>query len=113
MQSGFKGQLPQHFTEGGSAFTSPQKFNAINQEEVERYVDISSCDYFVDLTLPTSSYESLLKSDERNGQWNMIEYERYLDAERTEGLSRVINVPGVVKGGIFEKYALFVFEESD
>ncbi|GMH51545.1 hypothetical protein TrST_g314 [Triparma strigata] len=113
VQSGFKGQLPQHFTEGGSAVTSPQKFNAINQEEVERYVDISSCDYFVDLTLPTSSYESLLKSDERNGQWNMIEYERYLDAERTEGLSRVINVPGVVEGGIFEKYALFVFEESD
>ncbi|GMH76628.1 hypothetical protein TL16_g07147 [Triparma laevis f. inornata] len=109
VESGFTGQLPQHFTSGGSAVKAPQKFNAVNGEENERYVDISSCDYFVDLTLPSSSTPKLLQTDSREGAWTMVEHEIYLDAERTAGLSRVIQIPGVVDGGVYEKYAFYEF----
>ena len=35
VQAGFTGQLPQHFTEGGSRVSSPQPFNAVNREVKE------------------------------------------------------------------------------
>jgi alpha-1,2-mannosyltransferase len=43
VESSFKGQLPQPFTEGGSAVPPPQPFNALNREEPSRYTPVHEC----------------------------------------------------------------------
>jgi alpha-1,2-mannosyltransferase len=58
-EDGFTGQLPQPFT---STTSVPSNFNSFNLEEVSRYVPIESCDYVVDVNLPSSPMRSELSS---------------------------------------------------
>ena len=54
VRSAFTGLLPQPFLVGrAGASTHREGFNDLNLEDASRYVASSSCDYMVDLKLPT------------------------------------------------------------
>jgi alpha-1,2-mannosyltransferase len=103
LPSGFKGQLPQPFTELGSAVDphdQPQPFNAVNREEVTRHIlgGVVECDYVVDLILePTKtrgeSDGSIHMRYPETASWSEIGTFSFLDAERTGTLLRTMFLP--------------------
>jgi alpha-1,2-mannosyltransferase len=103
LPSGFKGQLPQPFTELGSAVDPhdlPQPFNDVNREEVTRYIlgGVVECDYVVDLILePTKtrgeSDGSRHMRHPETASWSEVGAFSFLDAERTGILRRTMFLP--------------------
>ena len=89
----------------------------MNREEKQRYSKVEECDFIVELALPADpatgrgdyGMKSVMQSDERSGAWEIFEDEPYLDAERTSGLHRILQVKGIFEGGAYAKYALFEF----
>ncbi|XP_065840437.1 alpha-1,2-mannosyltransferase ALG9-like [Oscarella lobularis] len=50
IQSAFKGQLPKHYASGSNAtWIIPTGMNDMNKEEPDRYVDLDTCKYLIDL----------------------------------------------------------------
>lgn len=113
VKSGFGGQLPQPYLAGANATSTERSgFNDANQEEPDRYVDLASCDYVVDLELPTpreaqdwqfepwfgrpsaSSGDGMTSEDECPLQWSVLWSARFLHAESTPRLARAFYVPG-------------------
>jgi alpha-1,2-mannosyltransferase len=106
LESSFKGQLPQPFTEHGSRLESQrdlQPFNDQNKEEPLRYTNITSCDFIVDL---------------QDGECaplgaKIVESLPFLDASRTSSLHRILYIPylherGIKTGAIrYDNYILY------
>jgi len=115
VSSGFGGQLPQKFGKEGARVKAAQPFNAVNREEVSRYVEIEDCDYFVELLLEAdeelgrgeAAGAVAMGKDGRRGEWKKIFAKEYLDAEKTGALHRVVRWRGLYEGGEFAEYALF------
>jgi len=92
IKSGFGGQLPQPFAAVNGTSRIPTGFNNLNQEEVDRYVDVSECDYMIDLDLPYQNEDHYcLDSD----TWQTLALYPFLDVERsTSAFFRAFYFPG-------------------
>jgi len=120
LKSSFTGQLPQPFTEFGSREESLDvqagKFNDMNKEEVDRYVDISQCSYVVEL-VPSGSNSlqdppeclQYMESDSSPGSWTLVSSREYLDAESTQLLHRILYLP-FNREVTFKEYNLYAKE---
>ncbi|XP_064394142.1 alpha-1,2-mannosyltransferase ALG9-like [Halichondria panicea] len=106
LRSGFKGQLPQPYTEGANGTCIiPNDMNDINKEEPSRYFDISECHFLVDLDLPESSDEdpSYFKDTKT---WKLVASHPFLDAQRSHKFYRAFYIPFLSKK--YTKYVDYV-----
>ena len=127
LKSSFTGQLPQPFTEFGSKTDSLSvqtgKFNDMNEEELDRYVNVSQCSYVIELVssslseLNDNTNDALaegiqyMKSDTSEGSWGMLSSHKYLDAESTPLLYRILYFPfGRDEKAVFKHYNVYVKE---
>ncbi|KAA1467884.1 asparagine-linked glycosylation 9 protein isoform a [Dentipellis sp. KUC8613] len=106
IKSAFDGQLPAHFMEtpanaglrGRTYGTAviPPGLNDINREEPMHYVDVSSCDYLIDLDFPhdpaVAPHEPRYAID--NANWERVSCLPFLDARHSSLLTRTLWVPG-------------------
>jgi len=127
LPSGFKGQLPQPFTELGSSAEPhqlPQPFNDVNREEPSRYIQggIVECDYLVELMLePTDSRNEpdgvFHMNDPTSASWSELASFPFLDAEQTGILRRTLYIPTFLGklGGVayFADYKVFRQHKED
>jgi len=120
IRSEFGGQLPRHFDQlpwhGGQNLTKavdldammslltvtrrvPRELNDANHEEPGRYVDVSTCDYLIDVDFPkryaagakVSALEPRYAVD--SGTWDRAFCGPFLDAERSSRWGRMLYVP--------------------
>lgn len=121
LKSSFGGQLPQPFTPFGSKKESltiqAGKFNDVNKEETDRYVDINQCTFVVELVdfdqknnmddLNVPECLRYMQSD-HTATWSEVASYQYLDAEKTPALQRILYIPFGRKGGaVFKGYTLY------
>ncbi|OBZ68503.1 Alpha-1,2-mannosyltransferase ALG9 [Grifola frondosa] len=106
IKSEFDGMLPGHFTEtkrrGGllervkGTRVVPPALNDLNKEAPAFYVDISQCDYLIDLDFPihpvTAPHEPRYVTDE--AVWEPVMCQEFLDARHSSMLTRVLWMPG-------------------
>ncbi|KAK7686746.1 hypothetical protein QCA50_010346 [Cerrena zonata] len=106
IKSEFDGMLPGHFLEtkyeGGlmervrGTRVVPHGLNDLNKEAAEFYVDVSSCDYLVDLDFPAhprvSAYEPRYSVDEKT--WERVTCQKFLDVSHSSLLTRALWMPG-------------------
>lgn len=121
LKSSFTGQLPQPFTRIGSKENSlivqAGKFNDMNKEEMDRYIDISKCSYVIELVPPLSELDSTIdkpeclqymESDSSESSWIKVASRNYLDAESTPFLHRILYIPfGRDDKVVFKGYNLY------
>ncbi|GAA5935989.1 dolichyl-P-Man:Man(6)GlcNAc(2)-PP-dolichol alpha-1,2-mannosyltransferase [Sporobolomyces koalae] len=105
IKSEFDGILPKQWEapgEGKGLFgrataVVPTGMNMFNQEEHDRYVDVSTCDYLVDLEYPERPESSLSPLEPRysldSSTWDKVYSHPYLDATNSPMYSRAINLP--------------------
>lgn len=93
-EDGFNGLLPKAFN---STDIIPTGMNNQNREEKERYVDLSSCDYVVDVDLPSTP----LRQELRN--WTIVAKSEFLDAQSMKQPMRSLYIPGA-KGYVWGDY---------
>ena len=102
LKSSFSGQLPQPFNEGG-------KFNDVNAEELDRYVEINDCIYVVELvpsSANASAKEGLQYMEADEGSWELLSSHKYLDSERTPLVHRILYLPWRDKAN-YSQYNLY------
>jgi alpha-1,2-mannosyltransferase len=117
LKSSFLGQLPQQFSKYGSKEESLKvqhgQFNELNNEELDRYVDIAECSYLIDVLDVAhcedgdgdiSACSKYVQMDRK--QWAQIASYKFLDAENTPLLHRVLFVP-YLRRSKYQEYALF------
>ncbi|KAF9801694.1 hypothetical protein IEO21_10055 [Rhodonia placenta] len=106
IKSEFDGMLPAHFVETPKAWGIPARtqgtrivpsgLNDLNKEAPELYVDVSQCDYLVDLDFPLHPIESLHEPryavDETT--WDRVKCLPFLDARYSPTLTRTLWMPG-------------------
>jgi alpha-1,2-mannosyltransferase len=84
IQSSFRGQLPKHYSNMPDAtWTIPSEMNDMNQEEPGRYVNISSCQYLVDLDKASTSEEEPNFSQMVH-EWKIVASVPFLDSSRLD-----------------------------
>jgi len=122
IKSSFGGQLPQPFTEFGSKEQSLSlqkgKFNDMNQEEMDRYVDIQSCAYVVELVHEVGKVSSsgeghipeglqyMKKAGIKN--WREVARYPYLDVDETSSLHRILYLPFIRQGRVaYKDYTIY------
>lgn len=115
LKSSFDGQLPQQFTEYGSKeeSLSVQKgvFNDLNVEAFDRYVGIEDCSFVIEL-IESSNEHPLHESKCLNdNKWNELSRYKFLDAENTSILHRVLYLPLIRKAN-YKSYILFERKEE-
>ncbi|KWU46612.1 glycosyltransferase family 22 protein [Rhodotorula sp. JG-1b] len=105
IKSAFDGILPKEWEAPGkgkglfdrATATVPSGMNMYNREEADRYVDISTCDYLVDVDFPARSSSSHSPLEPRyvndSEHWDRAFCHPFLDAETSPRLTRVINLP--------------------
>ena len=103
LKSSFGGQLPQPFTEYGSKEKSltVQKgvFNDLNEEEVDRYVDIKACSYVIELVGDDASAGAQVPeglqyiTEDGAEKWQQVAHYNYLNIDRTSSLHRIFYIP--------------------
>eukprot|EP01116_Phalansterium_solitarium_P024330 TRINITY_DN8892_c0_g1_i1.p1 TRINITY_DN8892_c0_g1~~TRINITY_DN8892_c0_g1_i1.p1 ORF type:complete len:638 (+),score=175.74 TRINITY_DN8892_c0_g1_i1:126-1916(+) len=104
VRSSFNGQLPQPFGDVNATWRIPPNMNDANREEMSRYVELSSCDYFVDFEFPGQT-EARLSEDP---QWSVAFKEPFLDASSSPSLYRAFYVPFVTpKRVVYRDYTIF------
>jgi hypothetical protein len=84
----------------------------MNVEELDRYLDVSECSYIVEMisnASDKSSPECLHYMDsDTSGSWSRISSFRYLDAELTPALHRILYLPFDREGKVqFKEYNLY------
>ncbi|KAK4699679.1 hypothetical protein P7C70_g6582, partial [Phenoliferia sp. Uapishka_3] len=119
IKSAFEGILPKVWEEPGpgkglfgrATGVVPKGMNDQNLEEPDRYVDLSTCHYIVDLdfplrTRPTPPSEPRYAVDSEN--WDRVHCHHFLDNEESDRISRTLWVPfpGWSKGNRFGDYCL-------
>ncbi|CCL98089.1 uncharacterized protein FIBRA_00083 [Fibroporia radiculosa] len=106
IKSEFNGMLPAHFIETPKAWGLPARMqgtrmtpvglNDLNEEAPEFYVDVSQCDYLVDLDFPLhpieSAHEPRYATDEAT--WDRVTCFPFLDARYSSLLTRTLWMPG-------------------
>ncbi|GAA5927109.1 hypothetical protein JCM1841_006050 [Sporobolomyces salmonicolor] len=105
IQSEFKGILPKPWEEPGegkglfgrATAVKPEGMNMFNQEEKDRYVDISTCSYLIDLDLPARPSSSLSPLEPRyaadSSTWDRVYCHPFLDAKNSSRLTRALKLP--------------------
>jgi alpha-1,2-mannosyltransferase len=107
LQSHFRGQLPQQYLPVNGSSARGRSFNDENKEEPDRYVPLASCDFVVDLQLPTdrslqdAQYEPYFDSLQRNCSctdrsafvWHSIWQQPFLHSDSSPSLYRAFYVP--------------------
>ena len=82
-------------------------------EEKSRYVVVEECDYFVELVLDESDGIKQMAQDKRaatgKGQWKMVFSHKFLDAQKTSTMHRIIRYKNLFEGGHFVDYGVFQF----
>ncbi|KAI9144181.1 Alg9-like mannosyltransferase family-domain-containing protein [Paraphysoderma sedebokerense] len=108
VRSGFRGILPKYFHESSNLQANlllwkvdfegirkvPDGMNDENKEEMDRYVDPSTCDYFIDSSFPLRAQQSDL-FDESN--FVRLYCQRFLDSQNSGVLGRVIWIPEILR----------------
>ena len=105
LKSSFTGQLPQPFSKYGSKPESlavqAGNFNDVNEEEMDRYVDIKQCSYVIEL-VPSESknfqnvpecLQYMQSESSDGGFWTELASYKYLDPESTSTLHRILYLP--------------------
>ena len=110
LKSSFDGQLPQPFTEYGSKDESlalQGRFNDLNEEAMDRYVDVSECSFVVELVGEDTGVSEVVKymTDDDN-EWRLIAQYNFLDVEKTSSLHRIMYLP-VIRKASYKQYSLF------
>ena len=123
LKSSFGGQLPQPFTSYGSRSQSLEfqsgKFNDMNEEEMDRYIDIHQCSFVVEIVsnTPTAAEENpeclqYMESDV-SGSWSQLSSSRFLDSESTPTLHRILYLPVGRDAKVkYKAYNLYVRQNS-
>lgn len=93
---GFDGLLPKDFNRTDSI---PTHMNNQNREEKERYIDINSCDYVVDINLPSTPLRPELKT------WTIVHKSEFLDVQSMKQPFRSLYIP-LVNGYVWGEYLL-------
>ncbi|GAA6002322.1 dolichyl-P-Man:Man(6)GlcNAc(2)-PP-dolichol alpha-1,2-mannosyltransferase [Rhodotorula paludigena] len=130
IRSAFDGILPKVWEEPGpgkglfgrATATVPEGMNMFNREEKDRYVDVSTCDYLVDLDYPSRPASSFSDLEPRYAadasSWDRAFCAPFLDAQNSPRLSRALNLPlpGWADGNAWGEYCLLrrkgLFEET-
>ncbi|KAI9202641.1 Alg9-like mannosyltransferase family-domain-containing protein [Polychytrium aggregatum] len=73
----------------------PTGMNDLNQEELDRYVPISTCDYVID-SGASGDDSALQHIAEHPDQWEQVHCERFLDVAQTSRLARIFWIPDTV-----------------
>ncbi|KAH9858242.1 glycosyltransferase family 22 protein [Lenzites betulinus] len=106
IKSEFDGMLPGHFAEtprtGGllgrvkGTRAVPKDLNDLNEEAPQLYVDVSACDYLLDLDFPLhpaeAPHEPRYATDEKT--WARVECQPFLDTAHSPLLTRTLWMPG-------------------
>lgn len=124
LKSSFGGQLPQPFTPHGSKAQSLDvqsgRFNDVNREEMDRYLSIEDCTYVIEMVSPGSSAHSdeipeclQYMATDTTGSWSLLSSFRYLDAESTPALHRILYLPfGRENNVVYKEYNLYFKSQS-
>ena len=118
LKSSFGGQLPQPFTEYGSKEKSltVQKgvFNDMNEEEVDRYVDIKACAYIIELVGDDDFAGAQVPeglqyiSEDGAEKWQQVAHYNYLNVDRTSSLHRIFYIPILRDERVaYDKYVIY------
>lgn len=98
VKSDFDGILPRKWQVaddqpvlGGATAVVPPNMNDMNREEADRYVDIETCDYLVDLDFPHRANAQSYVQDKAT--WEALKCLPFLDAEASPRLTRVLWLP--------------------
>ncbi len=113
----FHGLLPQYFNHVNGTSTTPSlKFNTLNKEELDRYVQISSCDYVVtyfnnesfDKFINKRYFKSTKVQKELIDNFELVLYKEVIDSPASKTLSRAFHIPFYSsKHNKYSKYILF------
>jgi len=88
IRSGFRGLMPQHFSEGENATKLVHDhFNDLNVDEPRAYVERELCDYLIDLAVGEDA--GLLNAD----GWKPVMCMKFLDTENSPALIRSFYLP--------------------
>jgi len=99
IRSGFRGLLPQPFATINGTSVIPPNMNHLNQEEPSRYINVTNCDYLVDLDLKDQLEEHYLQNKD---QWEVVFNYPFLDVANSHQFYRAFYIPT-----ISEKYTTF------
>ncbi|CDO73179.1 Glycosyltransferase Family 22 protein [Trametes cinnabarina] len=108
IKSEFDGMLPGHFAETGrrggllervkGTRVVPKDLNDLNKEAPQLYVDVSECDYLLDLDFPLhparSAHEPRYVADAKT--WERVECQPFLDAAHSPLMTRTLWMPGEI-----------------
>jgi len=122
VKSSFDGQLPQPFTRHGSRVESLSvqkgKFNDLNEEEMDRYVDIQECSYAIELVANENhdngggggdedvepEIVTYMQHDEAH--WETLVQVDFLNVDATSFVHRVLYLP-LFRRANYKKYTLY------
>lgn len=110
VKSDFRGQLPGHLSKPPPIGTRdiPSDMNGANLEEVSRYVDINTCHFLVDLSIPGQSSKSEPDYASDKAKWTEIKSISFLDASHSSNrLLRAFYIPYIFETrNRFARYVL-------
>lgn len=96
VQSGFDGLLPGNFKETGSIEDRiryiPEGMNNENIFDSSKLVDITTCDYYVDLNLPSDNPRDIVNPTDTN-DWHPLLCRNFVDVSSSKFLGRAFQVP--------------------
>ncbi|KAI0078866.1 glycosyltransferase family 22 protein [Panus rudis PR-1116 ss-1] len=104
VKSEFDGMLPGHFPRSEGSLVDritgtkaiPSGLNDLNRENPEFYVDVSTCDYLIDLDFPlhprSAPHEPRYITDTKT--WDKVTCHKFLDVQHSSLLTRTLWMPG-------------------
>ncbi|XP_068205084.1 alpha-1,2-mannosyltransferase ALG9-like [Palaemon carinicauda] len=93
IESEFRGQLPKPYSQDiNGTVLIPQDMNDMNREEVSRYVNISSCQFLMDLDREEETPREPRYS-KQSSDWTVLHTVPFMDAARSHKLFRAFYVP--------------------
>lgn len=103
IRSEFRGLLPGEFSEARTGFgfwsgtwLPTSGLNDRNEEDVTKYVELRTCAFLVDTQYPERKHAVTPREPDYISQkhnWEVVKCERFLDAENTHFLARILWVP--------------------
>lgn len=109
----FHGLLPQHYsTTNGTSCEPTQPFNDRNEEQTERYLEIKSCDYVVNLSPRSETTIQDMTPLQRallfdNSPFQVLATSNIIDPQNSPTWSRVVYIPYVSnRNNMYLRYVL-------
>jgi alpha-1,2-mannosyltransferase len=103
LKSSFQGQLPKLYSETNGTWIITNDFNDKNQEEVSRYVQLSDCDYIIDLAL-THQVEPHYEND---ADYEIVFEQEFLDSSLSPSPYRSFYIPSLSRAhNVYARYLL-------